>query len=179
MRDGVEDRGITWFRAEVERRWGRSLLKAGTDLRRSDLNDHAENFNRGFWSFNASCGGVTYPSSWAAFWDGCVASYQKAKGTEDQLKVVTFAEHPSLVEFEPGKSNEVPPLKALRHRDADGKSHGSRTDIRAAVALAGIEGQWKGQPPWTSYRALRDGPGMVALGTRGRYTLLAVRQSQP
>jgi 4-amino-4-deoxy-L-arabinose transferase-like glycosyltransferase len=47
------------------------------------------------------------------------------------------------------------------------------------VDLAGIEEQWKGQPPWTSYRALRDGPGMVALGTRGSYTLLAVRQGQP
>ena len=47
------------------------------------------------------------------------------------------------------------------------------------VDLAGIEEQWKGQPPWTRYRALRDGPGMVALGTRGRYTLLAVRQGQP
>jgi 4-amino-4-deoxy-L-arabinose transferase-like glycosyltransferase len=47
------------------------------------------------------------------------------------------------------------------------------------VDLAGIEGQWKGQPPWTNYRALRDGPGMMALGTRGSYTLFAVRQGQP
>jgi hypothetical protein len=47
------------------------------------------------------------------------------------------------------------------------------------VDLAGIEGQWKGQPPWTNYRALRDGPGMIALGTRGSYTLFAVRQGQP
>jgi Carboxypeptidase regulatory-like domain/TonB-dependent Receptor Plug Domain len=55
-------------------------LKAGTDVRLSHLDDGAQNFNRGFWSFNANCGGVVYPSSWAAFWDGCVASYQKAYG---------------------------------------------------------------------------------------------------
>jgi outer membrane receptor protein involved in Fe transport len=55
-------------------------FKAGTDVRLSALDDVAQNFNRGFWSFNANCGGVVYPSSWAAFWDGCVASYQTAYG---------------------------------------------------------------------------------------------------
>ena len=55
-------------------------LKAGTDVRFSALDDVAQNFNRGFWSFTANCGGVVYPSSWAAFWDGCVSSYQTAYG---------------------------------------------------------------------------------------------------
>jgi outer membrane receptor protein involved in Fe transport len=55
-------------------------VKAGTDIRLSALNDLAENFGRGFWSFSANCGGVTYASSWAAFMDGCVSSYTKAFG---------------------------------------------------------------------------------------------------
>jgi len=33
-------------------------LKAGTDVRFSALDDVAQNFNRGFWSFTANCGGV-------------------------------------------------------------------------------------------------------------------------
>jgi outer membrane receptor protein involved in Fe transport len=61
---------------------GRHNVKAGTDVRFSALDDVAQSFNRGFWSFNASCGGVTYPSSWAAFWDGCVASYTRAYGPD-------------------------------------------------------------------------------------------------
>jgi outer membrane receptor protein involved in Fe transport len=60
----------------------RHNLKAGTDLRLSTLDDVAQSFNRGFWSFTANCGGVVYPSSWAAFWDGCVTSYQKAYGPD-------------------------------------------------------------------------------------------------
>jgi outer membrane receptor protein involved in Fe transport len=60
----------------------RHNLKAGTDVRFSALDDVAQSFNRGFWSFTAACGGVTYPSSWAAFWDGCVASYTKAWGPD-------------------------------------------------------------------------------------------------
>jgi hypothetical protein len=59
---------------------GRHNLKAGTDVRLSALDDEAQSFNRGFWSFSATCGGTTYPSSWAAFWDGCVTSYQTAYG---------------------------------------------------------------------------------------------------
>jgi hypothetical protein len=55
-------------------------LKAGTDIRFSALDDLAQSFGRGFWSFAASCGGVVYPTSYAAFWDGCVTSYTKAYG---------------------------------------------------------------------------------------------------
>lgn len=45
--------------------------------------------------------------------------------------------------------------------------------------VAGIEQQWNGLPPWTNYRALRDGPGLMPLGARGRYTLFAVRGGAP
>jgi ferredoxin-nitrite reductase len=36
----VEDRGVAWVRSEVERRWDRPLLKAGTDLRKKHHADH-------------------------------------------------------------------------------------------------------------------------------------------
>lgn len=55
-------------------------LKAGTDIRFQALDDLADNFSRGFWTFNATCGGTTYPSPWAAMLDGCVASFVKAYG---------------------------------------------------------------------------------------------------
>lgn len=65
----------------LTRLFGRThQLKSGVDLRFSGLDDFADSFSRGFWSYNASCGGVTYPSSYAAFLDGCVASYQRAWG---------------------------------------------------------------------------------------------------
>ncbi|HEY8172721.1 MAG TPA: carboxypeptidase regulatory-like domain-containing protein, partial [Dehalococcoidia bacterium] len=63
-------------------RWARHTLKAGTDIRRSELNDRASNFNRGFWNFTAACGGVTYPSGLHAFFAGCVATYQEAFGPD-------------------------------------------------------------------------------------------------
>jgi secreted protein with Ig-like and vWFA domain len=65
-----------------------------------------------------------------------VASYVQARGADDLLKLVTFAEHPALVEFDAVKSRPIPAVGALRHRDPDGKSRGTRTDIRAALALA-------------------------------------------
>lgn len=55
-------------------------LKAGTDIRRQALDDLADNFSRGFWTFNRVCGGVTYNTPYEAFLDGCVQSYQKAWG---------------------------------------------------------------------------------------------------
>ncbi len=36
----IEDRGIAWLRAEVQRRWGRPLLRAGTDMRKKHHVDH-------------------------------------------------------------------------------------------------------------------------------------------
>jgi hypothetical protein len=58
----------------------RHVFKAGTDIRRSRLDDLAENFDRGFWNFNRVCGGQTYDTAYAAFLDGCVATFQKAWG---------------------------------------------------------------------------------------------------
>lgn len=61
-------------------RWTNHTLKLGTDLRRSNLSDHAENFNRGFWSFAATCQGTNYGTAIAAFWAGCVNSFTKSFG---------------------------------------------------------------------------------------------------
>lgn len=36
----IEDRGIVWFRAELERRWGRKLFRAGADARQNYDTDH-------------------------------------------------------------------------------------------------------------------------------------------
>lgn len=55
-------------------------FKAGTDIRRQQLDDLADNFSRGFWTFNAACGGVNYPTPYAAMLDGCVSSFQKSWG---------------------------------------------------------------------------------------------------
>ena len=55
-------------------------LKAGTDIRRVSLDDLADNFSRGFWTFNRICGGTTYNTPYEAFLDGCVQSYQRAWG---------------------------------------------------------------------------------------------------
>ena len=60
---------------------GRShQIKSGIDVRLQQLDDLADSNSRGSWSFNAACGGVTYSSAYAAFLDGCVASFQKAWG---------------------------------------------------------------------------------------------------
>ena len=58
----------------------RHSLKLGTDIRRQALDDLADNFSRGFWTFNASCGGVAYGTPYAAMLDGCVNSFVKAYG---------------------------------------------------------------------------------------------------
>ena len=55
-------------------------IKTGVDIRRQELDDLADNNSRGFWTFNASCGGVTYSSPYAAMLDGCVQSFVKAYG---------------------------------------------------------------------------------------------------
>jgi len=36
----IEDRGVAWFRNELEQRWGVPLLKAGNDLRKKHHTDH-------------------------------------------------------------------------------------------------------------------------------------------
>jgi len=55
-------------------------IKAGTDIRLSRLDDRADSFNRGFWTFTNACGGVTYANAYLAFLDGCVSTYQQAYG---------------------------------------------------------------------------------------------------
>jgi len=68
-------------------------LKLGTDIRRQQLDDFADSNSRGFWSFNRVCGGVTYPTAYDAFLDGCVASYTKAYGPfflENRLNEANF-----------------------------------------------------------------------------------------
>jgi len=60
--------------------WSKHTLKVGMDVRRSSLNDRAENFNRGFWNFAATCQGVNYGTAIAAFWAGCVNSFTKSFG---------------------------------------------------------------------------------------------------
>ena len=55
-------------------------LRAGADVRRQALDDVADNFSRGFWTFTTSCGGTTYATPYAAFFDGCVNQFQKGYG---------------------------------------------------------------------------------------------------
>lgn len=56
------------------------FFKAGTDIRRQQLDDLADNFSRGFYNFTATCGGTNYGTSYAAFLNGCVATFQKGYG---------------------------------------------------------------------------------------------------
>ena len=56
------------------------FFKAGTDIRRQQLDDLADNFSRGFYNFNATCNGTNYGTAYAAFLNGCVATFQKGYG---------------------------------------------------------------------------------------------------
>ncbi len=56
------------------------FFKAGMDIRRQQLDDQADNFSRGFYTFQAACGGTNYGTSYVAFLNGCVATYQKGYG---------------------------------------------------------------------------------------------------
>ncbi len=55
-------------------------FKAGADVRLSRLDDLAQSFQRPFWTFTTSCGGVSYASPYAAFLDGCVTNFQRSYG---------------------------------------------------------------------------------------------------
>ena len=55
-------------------------VKLGTDLRRTSLNDRADSFNRGFWTFTSNCGGTVYSSAYAALLAGCVKTFTKTYG---------------------------------------------------------------------------------------------------
>ncbi|MEJ7578501.1 MAG: carboxypeptidase regulatory-like domain-containing protein [Pyrinomonadaceae bacterium] len=56
------------------------FLKMGTDIRRQQLDDFADNFSRGFYTFGATCGGTNYGTSYNAFLNGCVTTFQKGFG---------------------------------------------------------------------------------------------------
>ncbi|MDQ3013315.1 MAG: TonB-dependent receptor, partial [Acidobacteriota bacterium] len=58
----------------------RHFIKAGTDIRRQQLDDFADNFSRGFYNFGATCGGTNYGTAYAAFLAGCVTTFQKGFG---------------------------------------------------------------------------------------------------
>jgi outer membrane receptor protein involved in Fe transport len=65
---------LTW-------QWFRShSLRAGTDIRRQQLDDFADNNSRGSWSYTTSCGGTSYANGYLAFLDGCVTSFTKSWG---------------------------------------------------------------------------------------------------
>ena len=55
-------------------------LKAGTDIRRQSLDDLADNFSRGFWTFRAASCGQTFANDLAAMMAGCVRQFQKGYG---------------------------------------------------------------------------------------------------
>ncbi|MES1173747.1 MAG: VWA domain-containing protein [Myxococcales bacterium] len=63
-------------------------------------------------------------------------AYVKAKGSDDQLKLVTFAERPRLVELYRDERVTLPAVQELRHRAPDGKKLTAGSDIRAALALS-------------------------------------------
>ncbi|MGI8639277.1 MAG: carboxypeptidase regulatory-like domain-containing protein [Pyrinomonadaceae bacterium] len=69
------------------------FLKIGTDIRSSKLDDFADNFSRGFYSFGATCGGTNYVTSYNAFLNGCVTTFQKGYGPfflENRLREYNF-----------------------------------------------------------------------------------------
>lgn len=73
---------------------GNHFVKGGIDLRRQKLDDLADNFSRGFYTFNGACNGVTYrdsttatptvplgnASGFHALINGCVTTFQKGYG---------------------------------------------------------------------------------------------------
>ena len=71
---------MAWISPKFEEGRARELIKFGTDIRKSQLNDKADNYSRGYWAFNRVCGGTTYATAYAAMLDGCIASFQKAWG---------------------------------------------------------------------------------------------------
>ncbi len=58
-------------------RWANHTLKGGMDIRMVQLNDLADNFSRGFWTFSRNCAGKDYGTGIAAFMAGCVSQYWK------------------------------------------------------------------------------------------------------
>src|SRR6266542_797089 len=59
---------------------GKHYLKGGTDIRRQRLDDLADNFSRGFYTFGTTCNGINYVTGFNAFLNGCVTTFQKGYG---------------------------------------------------------------------------------------------------
>jgi outer membrane receptor protein involved in Fe transport len=57
-------------------------FKAGTDIRRQNLNDLADNFSRGFYNSvtNGNCNGINYVTGFNHFLNGCTQNFQKGFG---------------------------------------------------------------------------------------------------
>jgi len=60
----------------ISAQMGRNTLRAGTDIRRIQLNDRSENFNRGFWTFGSASGFNALQN----FVRGFVQTFQKGYG---------------------------------------------------------------------------------------------------
>lgn len=59
---------------------GGHFFKAGTDIRQQQLDDKADSFSRGFYTFNATCNNVNHGSPYGALLAGCVRTFQKGYG---------------------------------------------------------------------------------------------------
>lgn len=73
---------------------GNHFFKAGTDIRRQQLDDVADSNSRGFWNFSSTCNGITYrdpntisaanpqgvASPYYAFLNGCINAFTKGYG---------------------------------------------------------------------------------------------------
>lgn len=150
-------------------RWAHNTVKAGLDLRRSNLNDRAESFNRGFWSFSTTCAanpGVTYPTAIAAFWAGCVNSFTKAFGPayiqnrldEENVYIQDdWRPMDNLVLNLGARYENVSPPKERNNLVDYGYSSSSYVDPRLGFAYT---------PDWASNRFLR-----ALTGGNGRFSI--------
>jgi outer membrane receptor protein involved in Fe transport len=71
----------------------RHTFKAGTDIRRQQLDDVADNFSRGFYNLSATCNGISYGTSYNAFLNGCGNNFQKGYGPfflENRIREANF-----------------------------------------------------------------------------------------
>jgi len=150
----------------------RHSLKMGTDIRFAKLDDVADNFSRGFWTFTTSCGGQSYPTAYAAFLDGCVTTYQKGFGSfflenrineynlyaEDEWRITT-----ALI-LDLGVRYEYAGAPTEKRNRIDYVFHDDNDNIEPRIGFA-YAPTWKGGPlGW-----IAGGPGNFSI--RGGYGL--------
>jgi hypothetical protein len=73
--------------------FGNHYFKIGTDIRRQRLDDLADNFSRGFYTFATTCNGISYVTGFNAFINGCVGTFQKGYGPfflENRIREANF-----------------------------------------------------------------------------------------